>query len=111
MTHAPPGTRYDDAFTWHGQFRDAGGGLTFLGLFAACLATRTVFARRWGVVCAVVVAVAWIAASAMAVVAFSDASTSLPWGLAERVALFAGLGWLIALALHLANTATGMREP
>jgi hypothetical protein len=101
VSDAPPGTRYPEVVTWHGILHDVGGGLTFLGLIATCLVTRRMLAPRWGIFAVVLVTVAWGAASVMAGIAFADGGPSLPSGIAERVALFTGIAWLIALAIHL----------
>ena len=107
ISDAPPGTRYDDAVTWTGQVHDAGGALTFIGLFASCLATRRLVSARWGIVAAVTVATGWIAASAMAAIDYADPAMQLPAGLAERVAMLAGIGWLIGLAVGIDTVQQG----
>ena len=101
VSDPPPGTQYVEVVTWHGQLHDLGGGLTFLGLFATCLITRTLLSARWGTLVAALIATAWIAASILAAVGYGDSTATMPSGLAERVALFAGVGWLIALAVRL----------
>ncbi|MET7394907.1 DUF998 domain-containing protein [Dactylosporangium sp. NPDC005572] len=111
VTDAPPGTRYPEAFTWHGQVHDVGGTLTFLGLFATALATRRRPYPPGGLLVAIVVAVAWVAAGVMAGIAFSsEPPRAMPTGLAERVAFFAGLGWMIRLAFTTPQPATDHHE-
>jgi hypothetical protein len=100
---APPGTQYDDDITWHGQIHEVAGALTFLGLMATCLTSRRLMSRRWGLACAAVVAIAFIAASIMAGFNYSDTAADLPAGLAERAAMFVGIGWLVVMAFHLSS--------
>ncbi|WP_173066310.1 DUF998 domain-containing protein [Phytohabitans houttuyneae] len=103
VSDAPPGTRYAEEATWHGQLHDLGGGLTFLGLFGTCLATRRLATPPWGVVFAVIVALGFVTASAMAAASFAVNGPALPSGIAERVALLAGLAWLAFLAHRLSK--------
>ncbi|HET6562923.1 MAG TPA: DUF998 domain-containing protein [Marmoricola sp.] len=110
VSDAPPGTRYDEAVTWHGVLHEVGGGLTFVGLIATCLVTRRMLSHRWGLLAAVVLAVAWVGASVMAGISYADGGPALPSGIAERVALFTGIAWLIALGLHLHQEDPERRE-
>lgn len=100
----PPGTIYTEGMTWHGQLHDVGGGLCFIGLFAACLTTRHLLSRRWGMGAAITVAGAWLLASGLAAFGYANEATTLPSGLAERVALFTGIAWLVVLGIHLERT-------
>ncbi|HEY9412790.1 MAG TPA: DUF998 domain-containing protein [Jiangellaceae bacterium] len=104
VSDAPPGTRYIEAVTWHGQVHDLGGGLAFLGLVVGAVTTRHLVSRGWGWVAGVTVATAWIVASVLAGIGYADDSANLPSGLAERIAMLAGIAWLAALAVRLDRT-------
>ncbi|MFC4999633.1 DUF998 domain-containing protein [Dactylosporangium cerinum] len=110
VTDAPPATSYPEALTWHGQLHDVGGALTFLGLFATAWVTRRLPYRPGGLLVAVIVAAAWVAASVLAGIAFTgEPPRALPAGLAERIAFFAGVGWLVRLAFTTPQPSTGGR--
>jgi hypothetical protein len=104
VSDAPPRTAYPEAVTWHGQIHDLGGGLTFVGLFAIAVTTRRLVHGPWGALSATLIGTAWLAASAMATVSFADGGPNLPGGIAERIALWVGLGWLATITTTMTTT-------
>jgi hypothetical protein len=106
VSDPPPGTAYPESTTWHGQLHDLGGGLTFVGLFATAVTTRRLVRPPWGALSAALIAAAWLAASAMAVISFTDDGPNLPGGLAERVAIGVGLVWLATVATTITQRTT-----
>jgi Protein of unknown function (DUF998) len=97
VSDPPPGTVYAESVTWHGQLHDVGGGLTFVDLFATAVTTRRLVSGPWGALVAALIATAWVAASAMAAVSFTDDGPNLPGGVAERIALGTGLAWFAVI--------------
>jgi hypothetical protein len=66
----------------------------FIGLSGTAVTTRRLVPGPWGALTAVLIAVAWVAASAMAAVSFTDDGPDLPGGIAERIALGARMAAL-----------------
>jgi hypothetical protein len=108
----PPGTQSGHSAS--GTVHDVAGGIVFACLIlAAALLGRSLRAApraaRWtaewaaplGYLVASVAAASFIACSVLVALDYAGTVPHAPSGLFERVALFAGLGWLAAVAGHL----------
>lgn len=98
----PPGSEASHSAT--GSIHDFAGMLVFGGLTAAAAALgravggRRSAAARWGCAMAFVVAASFVATSVLLGLEYSGAWPGAPSGLFERIAMYAGLGWITAVA-------------
>lgn len=98
----PPGSEASHSAT--GSIHDFAGMLVFGGLTAAAAVLgRAVGGRRsaaahWGYAMAIVVAASFVATSVLLGLDYSGAWPGAPSGLFERIAMYAGLGWITAVA-------------
>lgn len=101
----PPGVAASHSAS--GSVHDLAGGVVFAGLIgAAALLGRALGGHRTraaliGYLVAAVVATSFVACSLLAALDYAGVLPGAPSGLLERVALFAGLGWLGAVSVHL----------
>jgi hypothetical protein len=105
----PPGAAASHSVS--GSLHDMAGAILFASLTgAAALLGRSLrgtlaYAAPVGYLVAAVVAGSFVACSVLAALDFAGTLPHAPSGLLERVALFAGLGWLGVVGVHLRGTA------
>lgn len=98
----PPGSGASHSGT--GSIHDFAGVLVFGGLTAAAavlgraVGGRGSTAARWGYAMALVVVASFVATSALLGLEYSGAWPDAPSGMFERIAMYAGLGWITVVA-------------
>lgn len=111
----PPGVAASHSV--RGSLHDIAGALLFASLTgAAALLGRSLrgslaYAAPLGYLVAAVVAGSFVACSVLAALDFAGTWPHAPSGLLERVALFAGLGWLGGVGVHLHRHGEAVTPP
>lgn len=105
----PPGTHSNGPQTLHGTIHGIAGLIVFSSLAAACFVMARRFAgdpdwKGWALyslVTGILVAVFFIAATAVSALDESGVFPGSPTGLFQRIAIIAGWGWIALLALRI----------
>jgi hypothetical protein len=102
----PPGTPSGRSLS--GSIHDLAGGVVFISLTIAAvlLGRSTPGNAKRGYLVAAVVATSFVACSVMAALDYAGTFPAAPSGLMERIALFAGVGWLGIVAAQLRRGTT-----
>jgi hypothetical membrane protein len=92
----PPGA--EAVQTWHGALHDLAGSVMFLSLVAATIVYSRRFARPYALASGIAVLLGWLAAGVLAGLDYAGVWSPAPAGVAQRLSVLVGFGWLAYLA-------------